>query len=394
MAFTPITVTGSWRKPGPDGGELPSSGQVTFQLYQALSDDSETILPRSRVVVQLDDAGDISVILAATTDPTTTPAGVPYEVVELVDKVQRRYFVEIPHDAPGGTVDLATLQPMTPLPPAVDPARIPPDPTGQTDGLVVTVENGVYVLQPAASGGYTGPINIDLSGATPDGDGVVAVDLSAMNSGVTTVTVSLPSWPSPVTALITPPPTDRGAFGLLVSDLTGTTIVSIAISTGIGPLPIGPPSIGAASRILYPITMPTFGDLWYTLPLTYGDFPTPVLTPTNAGTEHTGITGDVTLSAVDFQPTIVFDDGAVSNVTFDSFSADRQVHMSVILYNGSAGSGGTIAISLNGSPWPRASDIPVGSARLFQLVVAKAADNTVTVFADHGLTIPSDSPDY
>lgn len=475
MTFTPITVTGSWRKPGPDGGEQPSSGQVTFQLYQALSDDDATILPRTRVVVPLNDAGDISVILAATDDPTTTPAGVPYEVVELVDKVQRRYFVEIPHAAAGGTVDLATLQPMTPLPPAVDPTRIPPDPTGQANGLVVTVENGVYTLQPGGGAGYTGPVELDLRGATPV-DNQVAVDLSELPAGASSVTIYMPTSGSPLIAQVTMPPVERGPLPLIAVTSDGLTSLAIWTDSPFGPFPLTSQCPSTAAALATPASFPSIGDVWIALPPPGFD-PGGLLQPSQivdtvtavaqAVEDDTGIAVDPTFvqsmsdafvaqvvgstymidqavrnmnpvssvllqaaftasvlavpapTTVELVPVTVGDtwNGVITTPTFNlpanvilsriaianggavnvipsGLDPGQQMRVVLIVYNGyGPNTGGTIGVELNGVELARAEDIPVGSARAFQ-VAAKNVGGTITAVADYGTTIPNNSPDY
>lgn len=108
--FTQITVTGTYRTPA---GVAPNQGQVTFTLYTSLTDETNTQIPTDPIVVQLDSDGSFSQVLAATNDPTTRPIGIPYLVAENIDGATRRYYVTVPYNAPGGTVDLAALAPTT-----------------------------------------------------------------------------------------------------------------------------------------------------------------------------------------------------------------------------------------------------------------------------------------
>lgn len=327
MSFTPITVTGSWKKAGPDGGTVASSGQVTFQLYQALSDATSTILPRTKVVVQLSDDGEISVQLAATNDPDTTPTGGLYEVVELIDRQQRRYYVEIPYDAPEATVDLATLQPMTPLPPAVNPLRIPPDPTGQPNGYVVTVENGVYTLQPAAGGGgYTGPVLIDVSTATPVDD-QVAIDLSELAVGASSVTIVMPSSPSPLIALLTMPGVDRGPLPVIAATADGQTVLSIWTDSPFGPIPLTSSALGTACALTAPASFAGLGEFWRSVPPP-GFNPGGLLQPSSIADTVTAVAQAVeTATGLTVDPTFVqsMSDAFVAQVTDPVYLIDAAV---------------------------------------------------------------------
>ncbi|HEX7050013.1 MAG TPA: glycosyl hydrolase family 28-related protein [Longimicrobiales bacterium] len=110
MALTTITVTARYQ----DAEGNPASGTVTFRLSTALLDsDGNVIVPPRPIVATLDATGAIAQPLVATNDPTTQPAGVTYQVIERVGGETRVYAVEVPFDAPGGTVDLADLAPVT-----------------------------------------------------------------------------------------------------------------------------------------------------------------------------------------------------------------------------------------------------------------------------------------
>ena len=64
--------------------------------------------------VELDKNGAISIVLAANNDPSTTPSGTTYRVQEdLTGQTTIAYNVIVPYNAAGGTVNLATLAPVT-----------------------------------------------------------------------------------------------------------------------------------------------------------------------------------------------------------------------------------------------------------------------------------------
>lgn len=162
MAFTEVVVTGTWNKSGgPEAGQ-PSTGQVTFQLYQPLTDGTGLQLPAAPIVADLDADGSISLTLAANDDTTTRPVGIPYLVVQLIDGVRFQYYVTIPHTAGGDppTVDLATLAPTTAPPPAqpyaTDP-RFPQAVPEDAGDVYVVQDDGSLALAPqSGSGGSPG----------------------------------------------------------------------------------------------------------------------------------------------------------------------------------------------------------------------------------------------
>ncbi|MHA6626873.1 hypothetical protein ACU61A_15670 [Pseudonocardia sichuanensis] len=126
MAFTQVVVTRRYLT-----AELtPASGRVVL-TPQVPMVNGDTVVAAPRVGV-LDAEGDLHLAVAATTDPTTTPPGVSYLVREEIDgQTRRSYYVEVPHDVLGGTVDLSTLNPAM-LPPVVTyPATGPAGPQGE-----------------------------------------------------------------------------------------------------------------------------------------------------------------------------------------------------------------------------------------------------------------------
>jgi hypothetical protein len=109
---TAITVTGSWTRP--DGSQAPASGGVTFQLAHPITDpDGNVIVAAQAVSATLDNNGSISVDLAATDEPGTSPRGNTYYVIESIEGSPRRtYSIEVPHDATNSRVDLADVAPV------------------------------------------------------------------------------------------------------------------------------------------------------------------------------------------------------------------------------------------------------------------------------------------
>ena len=109
MAFTSITVTGTYEDPIGD----PAEGRVTFKLTSTMRqpEGNLTIVPTD-VVATLDGDGEFSIVLPANNDSGTVPSGVGYEVTERIrGAALNKYFISIDKDAIGDTVDLADLVP-------------------------------------------------------------------------------------------------------------------------------------------------------------------------------------------------------------------------------------------------------------------------------------------
>jgi len=109
MAFTSITVTGTYEDPIGD----PAEGRVTFKLTSTMRQPAGnlTIVPTD-VVATLDGDGEFSIVLPANNDSGTVPSGVGYEVTERIrGAALNKYFISIDKDAIGDTVDLADLVP-------------------------------------------------------------------------------------------------------------------------------------------------------------------------------------------------------------------------------------------------------------------------------------------
>lgn len=109
MAFTLITVTGTYRLPT----GAPASGSVSFTLTAPMRDASTnvTITPQEQIVA-LNASGSISINLYANDDTTTQPDGVTYEVNERLNETgYNKYFITINKDSPDGIYDLADVVP-------------------------------------------------------------------------------------------------------------------------------------------------------------------------------------------------------------------------------------------------------------------------------------------
>lgn len=110
MAFTQITVTGTYRTA--DGA--PAQGAVSFTPVVPMHNGN--IVISAAVAGQLNSSGVVTVSLAATTDPGTTPLGGTYEVAEFLTNqpARPRYNIIVAHN--GGQINLATVAPAVPGP--------------------------------------------------------------------------------------------------------------------------------------------------------------------------------------------------------------------------------------------------------------------------------------
>jgi hypothetical protein len=126
MAFTPITVTRRYL----NLDLTPATGGVTFTpQVPMINGDTVVAAP---IGGALDAAGNLNIEIAANNDPDTRPLDVAYLVREEIDHQRRReYYVVIPYDAPGGTIDLSSL-PIAEIPPVVTfPVPGPAGPQGE-----------------------------------------------------------------------------------------------------------------------------------------------------------------------------------------------------------------------------------------------------------------------
>lgn len=101
MAFTPVTITADF--------DLPTGalGTVSFTPAEPMHNSGKTVA--GTVTATLDNTGALSQLVDATTDPNTTPLGVPYRVVLRVSgQPPTTWFLRVPHNQ-GSTLDLGTL---------------------------------------------------------------------------------------------------------------------------------------------------------------------------------------------------------------------------------------------------------------------------------------------
>ncbi len=114
MAFTSITVTHNF-----NDGASTAAGTVTFQLTETMTNGTATHFAGETIEASLT-AGALSQALPANNDPGTTPsapAAAQWAVTVRLTGEQARtetYFVTVPYNAVGGTVDLFTLIPSAP----------------------------------------------------------------------------------------------------------------------------------------------------------------------------------------------------------------------------------------------------------------------------------------
>ena len=103
-SYTHITITRDYDLAT---GQAPT-GIVYFTASMWLKNNGVTLVP-APVGAALNSLGQISIALAANTDPGTVPAGSWYVVrEEIIGQPTRSYKVAIPYNA-GPTIDLATL---------------------------------------------------------------------------------------------------------------------------------------------------------------------------------------------------------------------------------------------------------------------------------------------
>ncbi len=207
MAFTQITVTG--RRQLGDG--TAASGSITFTPAAPLRNSTATAETTIRAPFHgTITAGVISASVAATTDPGTLPTGGTYVVEERYTGVSaiRRYHLRVPHDSPGGILDLDTTdQILETLPdavsyPATGPAGPPPTltvgtvTTGTPSAFELTQTSpGVYEVDVTLQQGVTGAGSVDSVNGDPgpnivitqaDLTGLVnAKDYGALGDGTT-----------------------------------------------------------------------------------------------------------------------------------------------------------------------------------------------------------------
>jgi hypothetical protein len=102
--FTLVTITGSFQQTGPTGLNA-STGTFTFTLNQPMSNSGYTIAAVP-LIVDLDENGDLTVILPANNDTNTEPIGCCYGVTEIINDGQPTdYFITVPATTNPLTID-------------------------------------------------------------------------------------------------------------------------------------------------------------------------------------------------------------------------------------------------------------------------------------------------
>lgn len=145
MSFTTITLTGTYA--GATGGA------VQFQLTNPLIQPGLPIQPVFLRQAAINGSGTFSITLVATNDPATEPIDSAYEVTELVaGSPANTYYIILPHDAPGGTVDVTACQKVLPTP-FPNQTSVLVQSVGQPDGVASLDENGQVPADELANAG-------------------------------------------------------------------------------------------------------------------------------------------------------------------------------------------------------------------------------------------------
>ena len=91
MAFSSVTITGTYETP--DGN--PADGEVVFEPTTAMRNGS-TIVSGSQRYRLVNGQFPVGSVVAATSDPGTSPAGASYRVTEFIEGARREYYIEVP----------------------------------------------------------------------------------------------------------------------------------------------------------------------------------------------------------------------------------------------------------------------------------------------------------
>lgn len=151
-SITPVTLTGTYLKS--DGS--PETGFIKIRARQVISSSADnTIVSIENIEIGLDNNGQFSVDVIPTNDPDWEPQGWTYHVIESLSSGSgRRFFIEIPYDVLGGTLDIADA-PIIPDEEAVVGSYIPLSQKGAVGGVATLDGTGKVPTSqlPAASGG-------------------------------------------------------------------------------------------------------------------------------------------------------------------------------------------------------------------------------------------------
>src|SRR5690349_4282215 len=103
MAFTYVTITHVYET----AADVPATGSIDFTPVKPMHNGLTVV--QKTISSPLSAFGGLSQLLAANTDPDTTPTGTTYEVVErITGQPQISYFIQIPHDQ-GPSLDIRAL---------------------------------------------------------------------------------------------------------------------------------------------------------------------------------------------------------------------------------------------------------------------------------------------
>lgn len=109
MAFTTATITHTFQNA--DG--TPGSGSVEFTLTKRMTNGNITISPSS-ITANLDASGKLSQVLASNKDVGTLPEDAEWRMDwRILGAEPEEFFITVPTG--GGTVELASLLPKTPI---------------------------------------------------------------------------------------------------------------------------------------------------------------------------------------------------------------------------------------------------------------------------------------
>lgn len=190
MTFTRIAVVREYRSPGGD----PAKGSVSFAPTVQMENGAETVVAAAEAF-ELDPAGNLRARVAANTDPDTTPEDVVYLVTEkIVGQPRRQYYVEIPHDASGGIVDLGALN-VADVPPVVTfPVPGPAGADGADGADASAPSPALAKLVAPLAARRTAPRRVVFAGSsTTEGAGASAVANRYVNRLVACLQAAYPS---------------------------------------------------------------------------------------------------------------------------------------------------------------------------------------------------------
>lgn len=152
--MTYITVTGKFLKGDADG--TPEVGSVIFRRSVQLTSSSQNVSSSpGDIEAPLDASGAFSIPIPATNDPDYSPI-FTYEVIrQLSGGVMPSYFISVPANTVGGTVDLADIAPVVENASGV--SYVLASTLGQPNGVATLDVDGLLTLSQRAGGsGGTG----------------------------------------------------------------------------------------------------------------------------------------------------------------------------------------------------------------------------------------------